>query len=89
MNSHDFDIKVCLKTDFKICLEASVCMHSGVGKNKNVVKVWKVSFVYHHFRKYGVQLKKPRLSVKLLCFNFFVSIPLTFSVGKLEQYFKV
>ena len=89
MNSHDFDIKLCLKTNFKICLEASVCMHSGVGKNQNVVKVWKEVFVYHHFRKYGVQLKNPRLSVKLLCFDFFVSIPLTFSVGKLEQYVKV
>ena len=66
-------------------------MHSGVGKNQNVVKLWKeVSFVYHHFRNYGVQLKNPSLSVKLLCFDFFffVPIPLTFSVGKLDQYVK-
>lgn len=73
--SYDFDIKFCLEANFKVYLEASICMQSGTGKSQNVVEIWKeLSFVYHHFRKYGVLIKNSSVSAKLPCFDF--SFPL-------------
>lgn len=41
----------CLEANFKICLEAGVCIQSGVGKSQNVIDVWEeLLFVYHCFR---------------------------------------
>lgn len=77
--SHDFDIKFCLEAHFKVCLEARICMQSGTGKSQNVVEIWEeLSFVYHHFRKYGVLIKNSSVSAKLPCFNFFISTFLTY-----------
>lgn len=73
--SYDFDIKFCLEANFKVCLEASRCMQSDIGKSQHVVEIWEeLSFVYHHFRKYGILIKNFSISAKLPCFDFSFSL---------------